>query len=374
MRAAIFAIAFGCPVAAADFDPAISRLARAQGLGTQTKILARGSISPELELVVALSGPRRTDWWDANVTLSMYLQSSRDAGSIFKIAAERGPALGDCYARVERIGPSEAVISCTPEKGASGPLHKFVFDARAKALVGHIEFPQTPMWRIRVSRDRATFLSESGTGIVYQPTRVPPLMAVAEERAIPYERPAESKLPVALPQSSYDQFAAARPKRVKNGYTREFTLIEERIGPHQYVDGVLWFGKTFYDGEGITGIGGFGYFDAKTRRYRLFAPPEMADYSATAIRVEPYAIWLALASRGEWSTKGGGILRFDRATERVERWPSRDIVTAFARVGDGLVAATWFGIAALDNGKLRRYFLDKTLDGRWRVVEANVYE
>jgi hypothetical protein len=321
-----------------------------------------------------MSGPYPSDWWFEKVTLSLFLQSVHDAGSIFKLAAERGPALGDCYARVERIGPSDAVISCTPEKGAFGPLHKFVFDARAKALVGHIEYPRRPMWRIRVSQDRATFLSESGTGIVYQPGKTPPFVAVAEERVDPYGRLEEIKPPAPLPQSTYDEFAAARPPRVKDGNARKYTVIEEKIGPYQYVDGTLWFGKTFYDGEGMTGIGGFGYFDAKARRYRLFAPPEIAPWSATAIRVEPDAVWLALAERSEYITVAGGILRFDRASQQVERWPLRDVATGLARVGDRIVAATYFGIAVLDDGKLRRYFLDKTLDGRWRVVEANVYE
>ncbi len=64
-----------------------------------------------------------------------------------------------------------------------------------------------------------------------------------------------------MPQSSYDEFARMRPERVKDGYPREQTKIQESIGPGRCWTGVLWFGKSFYDGEGITGVGGFGYFD-----------------------------------------------------------------------------------------------------------------
>src|SRR5580658_3200125 len=40
--------------------------------------------------------------------------------------------------------------------------------------------------------------------------------------------------------------------------------FNETIGPHQVEGNRLWFGVTFYDGEGWTGTGGFGYFDAST--------------------------------------------------------------------------------------------------------------
>lgn len=60
---------------------------------------------------------------------------------------------------------------------------------------------------------------------------------------------------------------------------------EERIGPWKLEGDKLWFGKTFYDGEGMTGIGGFGYFEAADRKYHLFAPPEIARWSVSAIEV-----------------------------------------------------------------------------------------
>src|ERR1035437_214942 len=87
--------------------------------------------------------------------------------------------------------------------------------------------------------------------------------------------------------------AAARPRRVKDGYVRAGTEIEDSIGPWQE-DGQIWFGKTFYDGEGSTGVGGFGYFDMNERRLHMFAPPEIADRSVSAINVGPDAAWMAL--------------------------------------------------------------------------------
>ena len=40
------------------------------------------------------------------------------------------------------------------------------------------------------------------------------------------------------------------PEAVKDDFVRENTTIEESIGPVQSEDDKLWFGKTFYDGEG----------------------------------------------------------------------------------------------------------------------------
>ena len=65
------------------------------------------------------------------------------------------------------------------------------------------------------------------------------------------------------------------------------------------MDNRLWFGKTFYDGEGSTGIGGFGYLDTVTRQYVMFSPPAIRPYSVTALLVEPETVWLGATWWGE---------------------------------------------------------------------------
>jgi len=42
----------------------------------------------------------------------------------------------------------------------------------------------------------------------------------------------------------------------------------------------------------MKGIGAFGTFDAVTRRYTLFSPPEIARYEISAILVAPATVWL----------------------------------------------------------------------------------
>jgi len=375
VRAAILLIAFAGPTISSDFDAAIARIARLDGAGSHTKILRRAEATPELEIVVALSASQKTDWWDPRSRLGLFLQSVRDPGSIYRIASVAGDPMNYCRVTVERAAANDVALLCHPEKGGGGPIHKFVYDPRAKALVGRVEYQPFAMRRVVARHGRVTATGNRVIAVTYTPEGDPAFQIAADElRDDPLPEYRASLRGFTLPQSSYDEFAAARPRRVENGYRRKSTLFDEKIGPHRIVDGTLWFAKSFYDSEGFTGVGGYGYVDLKTRAFRWFSPPELVDWSATAMLLEDDAIWLGLASHEEWSTNAGGVIRIDRATQQIVRIALPDIVRDFARLGDRLVAATDFGIAVVENGRARRFFVDKTLDGRSRVVEANRQE
>jgi hypothetical protein len=86
--------------------------------------------------------------------------------------------------------------------------------------------------------------------------------------------------------------------------------------------------------------------------------------------VEPEAVWLALANNGEYRLNGGGLLRVDRATQKVERIPLHELVNEMVRVGDSLLLNTEFGAAVVKDNRVRRFFLDQTTAGQWQVSEA----
>jgi hypothetical protein len=234
--------------------------------------------------------------------------------------------------------------------------------------------------RVQTGTGRVVAGPEQRTEIYVQPQRFEPqhfgannrfTLALEGQKGLVVLQQAGGRVKrYALPQPSYEEFAKARPGRVKDGYIRTGTQMNDEIGPWQVADGTLWFGKTFYDGEGMTGVGGFGYFDPALRKYRIYSPPEIADWSVTAILVEPDDVWLGLARRGEGFSAAGGLLRFHRATEQVEKLERRDIAGQIARVGDHLLIATEFGAAVAEEQSLRRFFLDRTTDGRLRIVEA----
>ena len=186
-----------------------------------------------------------------------------------------------------------------------------------------------------------------------------------------HERTGKTARWFTLPQSSYDEFSAARPIRVQGGYSRSITTIEEEIGPWRVVDGTLWFGKTFYDGEGMNGVGGFGSFDTGSRQFIIHSPAEIRDSSVSAMLAETDCIWLGLAHRGEWATSGNGMIQVSYSGEALSRIGLSETVGGISRVEGGLLMATSFGAALFDGQRVRRFFVDQTESGRLRVVEAD---
>jgi hypothetical protein len=307
------------------------------------------------------------------------------------------------------------VISCAGEKGYQGLNQKFVYDIRAKALVSHFAYQPFAMMRVLNVSGRTVFVGSDLTRLVaveFQPGGPPEFRILGNAEAaqwlgrvktaqewigpgrnqILYVAP-DDPAPIRfgpsgafifahgsivdsrgkeyhLPQSTFDEFASARRRRVTDNYVRENTIIDEKIGPAQSEGDRLWFGKTFYDGEGNSGVGGFGYFDASDRQYHLFVPPEVADCSVSAILVEPDAVWMGIFQFGEYGGSPVGVLRYDRKTQAVHKYELPDAVYGLTLSGNRTLAPTSSGIAVIDGDKVSRYFVDRTTDGRLRIAEA----
>ncbi|MBM3798174.1 MAG: hypothetical protein FJW31_29990 [Acidobacteria bacterium] len=268
------------------------------------------------------------------------------------------------------------LLSCIGDKGLRRENRKFLIDIRAKAVEKDLRYAPFKVDRVFADGARAVFVATlfadvERVAIHYTaPAGFRVLPAAAAARWITRAEPDLSR-PAPIPQSTYDDFVKARPRRVRDGYAREHTIIEEHRGPSQREGSRLWFGKSFYDAEGRTGVGGFGVYDAATRRFAMFAPPEMAGWSAGAILVEPDAIWFGLGQCGEWGGHSGGLLRYDWRTQSAQRMETRGIVGGLARLGGGeLLAATSRGIAIFRGDAQQFYLLDHTTDGRIVVVRA----
>jgi hypothetical protein len=386
------------------------------------KIIYRNAVAPDLDLVIAIgstaewsAGSNSTDLsWDENRKLGLFLQDKARADRVYLLTLAAGPQ--DCGARIERATSTDTVISCTGEKSWQGMNQKFVYDVRAKRLASHfayqpfairrafdvsghtvfvgsdltnltnrvaVEFHAggSPEFRILAKEEAAPWLARAGQALY--PDHPTPIR-FGEADAFTFARgytdvhgkeyPSSivdshgKKYP--LPQSTRNDFAKARPGRVADGYPVEGANIEESIGPVQLEGDKLWFGKTFYDGEGDTGVGGFGYFDATDRQYHLFALPEVADFSISPIRVEPDTIWVGIYNSCEYGCSPGGILRFDRKTHAVRKYDLQDDAYGFIASGNRLLVYTRSGIAIIEGDQINRYFVDRTSDGRLRVAQA----
>lgn len=393
-------------------------------------VLQRTGVTEELDLVIAMGSPKALPieqtaptWWSEERKIGLFLQEKSRPGRVYSLGIQSG--FQDCAARVERVTATDSVISCTGEKSRSYPNQKWVYDVRAKSLLGQLSYQPFAMYRIFPNADGAIFAGSDTQKLLavgFKPGRDPEFQVLSaaeslqwirkvqvsegtegiERKRVLYVQPEPfqplrfgtsgsfrltrkddapgSALEIEeqsgnrirsypLPQSTYDEFAAARPLTAKGG-ARERTEIEERIGPWELEGDKLWFGKTFYDAEGTTGVGGFGYFGTTDRKYHLFAPPEVTGWSVSAMDVRPDAVWMALVRRGEYGDSSGGLLQYDRQSGALRRLEFPDIGVGIIRAGGKILAATNFGLAAVEGDRVKRYFIDRTTDGRLRVAPA----
>lgn len=168
--------------------------------------------------------------------------------------------------------------------------------------------------------------------------------------------PSRTKL-YPLPQSTAEEYRRLRPDDLRiNPLATDHYDRQEVIGPYQIEDGKIWFGNNYYDSEGERGVGAFGYFDTSGRRYTLFSPPEVARYEISAILVEPDTVWLALDQFVEDISKvPGGLVRWNRSTHEIQKYPLEFVVDSVRRPGDSLRLETHDGYALFRDGELRRF-------------------
>jgi hypothetical protein len=410
----------------------IAALRRAAPAMANAAIVRRMRASDRVDLVLAIASrqpqgarPDGRYWWSLEDRLGLFLQSRSDPGRVDQIAIEPGPN-DDCSTRVERMTAQELVLSCVGEKWATYENRKFVYDIGRKALVSYFYYP--PYWTAQVLRGRggAQFVMANNQQLllvdVDRETGALRVAPAAEAGRVLSQIPMEESrmgertfhTPVAPPDSvaGFGPGQRFRLSKEKNRYGSEYTVIVERgpnqksyplaqsdlrtwqqarpddaksfsrpdvaemneeIGPHQLEGGRLWFGKTFYNSEGSTGVGGFGYFDAATATYRLYSPREMQRWSVSAILVEAGCIWLALYRRGEYGNSSGGLLRWDRVTAQVRSFAVPEVVThiatsltaAVAPTGEVVYLGATDGIVVLRGDRITSYFVDRTAGGRY---------
>ncbi len=172
-----------------------------------------------------------------------------------------------------------------------------------------------------------------------------------------------------LPQPSYRLFSQWRPRRVDDGYTEGSVSLESNIGPWQLVNGQLWFGLYFYDGEGTSGVGGIGTFDLATKKYQISYMKEIAADSSVAMLVEPDTVWLGLGMEPEGVEFGTGIAKISRANGTVVRYKAPGIVNTFVRSGNKVFVGTADGVMVFnDDGRIENIELSINIDGSYSPV------
>ena len=237
------------------------------------------------------------------------------------------PRLDSIY-RLEAYGDSLAVMSAsltmmrTPGIGqwVGTPALDSVVRERRLADSLHLLHPRLPAFRVRAS-DSSDTIEE---------------VRLAGTRRIP------------LPAPSWERFARTRPEPVAwNTLEPGEWLLHANVGPTAIVGEQLWFGLKFYDGEGMSGVGGLGVLDPASGQLKVRYPPAMADWSVASLAAEDSVLWIGLASYGEGNTSAGGLARYEIASGRLVRYDVPGVISGILPVGSAVYLAGERGLHVL---------------------------
>jgi hypothetical protein len=354
---------------------------------TSFRTLYERPVTNELTLSVVLADARDTQTWSRDGVLGIFLRDR--AGRLSTVTVMQNPRM-ECNVVVEHADLNSAVLSRTePDYGVLASSMKIFIDPGTRRVIRTVEYWPSAVGKIWIERDIvfAQFTPRSPNGVTtvtveangegFQIAQdrftVPPRQplpqgwALMESTDFPGEFSGINGYP--LPPTSRQTLERLRPKAVRDEFgPREVDAITDHIGPYQLVGNLLWFGKTFYDGEGETGVGGFGYFDLMNRRYTMFTPSALRDWSASALLVEPDSIWIGLVNRPEGAENSGGLLRYDRTTMQTQLFPVKSVITAIIRHQGILHLGTDHGIYVMHDRGFTRFLLEPTLDGSSAII------
>lgn len=176
-----------------------------------------------------------------------------------------------------------------------------------------------------------------------------------------------------MPQSTYAEFARARPARVRDGYDQPETTIQESPGPYYIAGTRIWFGKIFYDGEGTTGVGGIGYFDTKTSRYVFVRIPMLTEWSVSALLIEDQTAWIGLVGYPEGAPYPAGLLHHNLRSGVTGKLATEDVVNRIVRWKDRVYVSTTKGGYQIRDGVLTtRYLVEPNRDNRFVLVSESL--
>src|SRR5262245_29140143 len=97
--------------------------------------------------------------------------------------------------------------------------------------------------------------------------------------------------------------------------------LEQSIGACHQVGDVIWFGISFYDGEGSEGVGGVGRYDLATKRLEVRRPEELRDASVSHLVHDGDSLWIATHGRYECVgfPPASGLIRYEWDEREVDR-------------------------------------------------------
>jgi hypothetical protein len=426
--------ATGAGGTAAD-DPVLSALRGVDPKIRKTTTYARIEAADfDLLLVAATAGDQiyelqsREFWWDPSSILVLLKKAPTEREPEVLSVVRQFVPMGSTV-RILRAKPDEILLARPyDDEGASAPHLKFFIDIR-RSTARTVEFEPFTFQTIRFDGRVPQFVVGDGQRfLVLRATSTAPFLKLLSESdaapivsALPigvetvggkeirtvdsprrpvefgtdgqfrwdprdsskvFEKTGSDEKAFPLPQSSQEDWVKARPyaagktenrSPADSGFSCPSCLPEEHIGPSQMVGPLLWFGKSFIDGEGSTGIGGVGYFDTTSRKFMMLRIPEAEEYSASALLVEGNTLWIGQAYNSSCSSDmSGGLLRVDLPSGKTRRYELPAIASSIVRFEDRLYVGTSDGVTIIpQTGEPELYFVDKAEDGSLKLAKSD---
>jgi hypothetical protein len=144
--------------------------------------------------------------------------------------------------------------------------------------------------------------------------------------------------------------------------------IEDDIGPFVLDRNKIWFASTFYDSEGVSGVGAIGSFDISTRKYDMRYLPEIAPWSGSAILLDGGNLWIGLMRRPEGAEYGAGLLRYNITSGAVAKYPVPDYIHTIDRLGDTVYCGTSHGLYTVRGNKVTQFRFEPDDKGKLIMV------
>lgn len=295
------------------------------------------------------------------IRLCVKLMELAGVGRVWDIATL--PANGDFGYKVLRADTSSIVLLRTGDYGM-GTSIKFFLDPNTKQLIKQVQFSGSSL---------DAFSDDAVATALDVPQDFVRRLKGRDPKG--GDEPSDTTLRKALldhpmPTSTYKDFARARPERVENGYDST-SGIGETTGPVQVDSSRIWFGKSFYDGEGESGVGGVGYFDISKSTYTFLKIPELAPWSVSALLVDHQMVWIGLVGHPEGADYSGGLLRHDLTTGITRKFPIDEVIQRIKRWNGKTYLVTSGGVWIIEGDSLvTRFMVEPDLNGEPTLVRV----
>ena len=270
------------------------------------------------------------------------------------------------FYQVERVTARVVVLSWMDEPyGSTAGNVKFFLDLDAKRVDRRIDYPSATAVEFATEVEARTRLGVTPAEL----RRLRSTHVFADSKPEAITPPLFTQFP--LQQSTTRAVMATRPHFRKSGLTEEDIGVGETVGAFQSDASGFWFGKTFYDAEGDTGIGAIGHLDA-AGHYEFLRMPEAVDWSVNAILVEGDTIWAGLVHHGEGRDLSGGLLQHDRQTGRTILHDVPDVIHTIVRSANATFLGTDHGLYAVRSPGAIRYRMEPDIEGRLATVSQHL--